>query len=169
MLTDSEKTALENYLAKLKNAIAERSKLTQQIKRYEDAARSILATTEDEGEIATYQERLDGIIEPTGFTDAIRRVLQGANGEALTATDVKDALPKVGFSLSGYSNPLASVHTILKRLSQNPVLYNVESVIKDGRSAYHWISPSERYVRDLQIKAIQSGQEIKPIRPRRRG
>jgi hypothetical protein len=156
MLTDSEKLALESYLGKLKEATIERSKLTKQIKRFEDAARSILATTEDEEEIATYQEQLDDIIEPTGFTDAIRKVLQAANGDAMTAMEVKDALPGIGFPLSGYSNPLASVHTILKRLGKVPILYNVDVVTKDGKAAYRWTSPTERMVQDMARRAMEA-------------
>jgi hypothetical protein len=156
MLTDSEKLALESYLEKLKATTAERAKLTKQIKRFEDAARSILATTEDGEEIATYQEKLDDIIEPTGFTDAIRKVLQAANGEAMTAIEVKDALPGVGFPLSGYSNPLASVHTILKRLGKNEILYNVGVTTKEGKAAYRWVSHSERMVRDIQLRAASA-------------
>lgn len=169
MLSDSEKLALESYLGKLKEATVERSKLTKQIKRFEDAARSILATTEDEHEVATYQEMLDDIIEPTGFTDAIKKVLQTANGEAMTATEVKDALPGAGFPLSGYSNPLASVHTILKRLGKTPLLYNVEMVTRDGKNAYRWLSMDERVVRDIQVRAAEQGNSAQSIRPRRRG
>jgi hypothetical protein len=166
MLTDSEKLALESYLAKLKDATAERSKLTKQIRRFEDAARSILATTEDEGEISAYQETLDDIIEPTGFTDAIRKVLQSANGEAMTATEVKDALPGVGFPLSGYSNPLASVHTILKRLGKGEALYNVEMTMKEEKTAYRWVTQSERMIRDMQLRAREQGIRMEPIKTR---
>jgi hypothetical protein len=57
--------------------------------------------------------------EPTpvelGLTDAIRTVLRGSV-EALAPTDVKERLDVLGFDLSSHANPLASVHTVLKRL-----------------------------------------------------
>lgn len=152
MLTDSEKQTLNQYLAQLKSATVERNKLTQRIRRLEDAARSILAMTEDEEEIKSYQGRLVDIIEPTGFTGAICKVLQAANGEAMTAVEVRDALPSVGFLLSGYSNPLATVHTILKRLVENPFLYNIEAGTKEERTAYRWVGIGERIVRDIKAR-----------------
>lgn len=156
MLSPSEKETLSEYMDQLRTATAERHKLTQRIKRMEAAARSILATTEDEEEIASYQGMLDEIIEPTGFTDAIRKVLQAAGGEALAPVEVRDRLPGAGFPLSGYSNPLASVHTILKRIASNDILYNVEAVTSDGKTAYRWVTSGDRMMRYLQ-----SGSEPK--------
>jgi hypothetical protein len=164
MLTDSEKQMLDHYLAQLKSATVERNKLTQRIRRLEDAARSILAMTEDEEEITTYQGKLVDIIEPTGFTGAICKVLQAANGEAMTAVEVRDALPSIGFLLSRYSNPLATVHTLLKRLVQNPFLYNVEAGTKEEKTAYRWVGVGERMVRDSQMH--RRGTSV-PVRPRK--
>jgi hypothetical protein len=166
MLSPSERQALDDYVAQLRSAIAERSKLSQRIKRIEGAARGILATTEDEGEISTYQGLLDEVIEPTGFTDAIRKVLQSAEGTALTPMEIRDLLPKVGFPLSGYSNPLASVHTILKRLAKSEPIYNVEAVIKDGKPAYRASNFGERMMREIYSRAAKKQE---PISPRRRG
>lgn len=162
MLTDSEKQTLDHYLAQLKSATVERTKLTKRIRRLEDAARSILAMTEDEEEITTYQERLDDIIEPTGFTDAICKVLQAANGEAMTAVEVRDALPSVGFLLSGYSNPLATVHTILKRLVENTFLYNVEAEKKEEKTTYRWVGMGERMVRDIKMRRRGTTASVLP-------
>lgn len=49
------------------------------------------------------------------MTEAIRGVLMGSE-HPLTATEVRDELRKSGFSLAKYSNPLASIHVVLKRL-----------------------------------------------------
>jgi hypothetical protein len=57
--------------------------------------------------------------EPTpldlGLTDAIRTVLRGSV-EAVSPPEVKERLDTLGLDLSQHSNPLASVHTVLKRL-----------------------------------------------------
>ena len=50
-----------------------------------------------------------------GFTDACREVLR-ANKGWLTPRDVRSALIEMDIDLSGKSNPLASIHTTLKRL-----------------------------------------------------
>ena len=162
MLTDSEKQTLNQYLAQLKSATVERNKLTQRIRRLEDAARSILAMTEDEEDIKSYQGRLVDIIEPTGFTGAICKVLQAANGKAMTAVEVRDALPSVGFLLSGYSNPLATVHTILRRLVENPFLYNIEAGTKEERTAYRWVGIGERMVRDIKTRPRGTTASVVP-------
>jgi hypothetical protein len=53
----------------------------------------------------------------TGFTDAIRQVLKSKGKFAyFTPVGVRDELKTMGFDLSKYKNPLASIHTTLKRL-----------------------------------------------------
>jgi hypothetical protein len=51
-----------------------------------------------------------------GFTDACRAVLRDSFPAALTAAGLRDALAKGGYDLAGYSNALASIYTILRRL-----------------------------------------------------
>jgi hypothetical protein len=122
----------------------ERLKIERRLKDVETSLRSILALHDDD-EVTPYIEQLDNIIQPEGFTDAIRKVLK-ASTEALTPAEVKDRLPEAGFSLEGYSNPLASIHTILKRLARTE---NVEQAVKEEKAAYKWKSfriarPSDR-------------------------
>lgn len=55
-----------------------------------------------------------------GFTDAIREVLQTEPGEEFfTPVNVRTVLEHRGFDLKKYKNPLASIHTILKRLEKS--------------------------------------------------
>jgi hypothetical protein len=49
-----------------------------------------------------------------GFTDAVRGLFQPGNG--YTPVEVRSALRRKGFKIDEYKNPLASIHTILKRL-----------------------------------------------------
>lgn len=56
-------------------------------------------------------------LDDKGFTDACREVLQSDYRLGFReARDIRDALIERGFGLGHYTNPLASVHTILKRL-----------------------------------------------------
>ena len=50
-----------------------------------------------------------------GLTDACRSVLRATLG-GLTPLEVKAGLETMGLDLSTYSNPLASIHAVLKRL-----------------------------------------------------
>jgi len=52
---------------------------------------------------------------PLGLTDACRLVLRNAVAP-LTALEVRDRLASIGVDLDKYSNPLASIHTVLKRM-----------------------------------------------------
>jgi hypothetical protein len=53
---------------------------------------------------------------PLGLTDAIRLVMRGA-GLPMTPLEVRDRLRGMGFDVAKYTNELAAVHTILKRLN----------------------------------------------------
>src|ERR1051326_4965147 len=55
---------------------------------------------------------------PMGLTDAVRLVVRGA-GVPLTPVEVRDRLQAIGFDVSKYTNDLAAVHTILKRLNES--------------------------------------------------
>jgi len=50
-----------------------------------------------------------------GLTDACRVVLKAARRD-MTPAEVRDRLEAIGFDLAKYTNPLAAIHTVLKRL-----------------------------------------------------
>ena len=75
---------------------------------------------------------------PIGLTDAIRIVVRGA-GLPMTATEVRDRLRGIGFDVSRYSNDLAAVHTILKRLNQSGELRFIPR--PSGAHQYAWNRP----------------------------
>src|SRR5262245_24470221 len=52
-----------------------------------------------------------------GLTYGCRMVVM-ASGRAMTPTEVRDALGACGFDMSKYTNELAAVHTVLKRLNE---------------------------------------------------
>src|SRR5947209_8643020 len=72
---------------------------------------------------------------PLGLTDAIRLVMRGA-GVPMTPVDVRDRLHAIGFDVSKYSNDLAAVHTILKRLNESGELRFIPRTA--GRHQYTW-------------------------------
>jgi len=53
-----------------------------------------------------------------GLTDACRMVLKAA-GHPLTAAEVRAQLEAIGFDISRYANPLASIHIVLRRLCRS--------------------------------------------------
>jgi hypothetical protein len=72
---------------------------------------------------------------PMGLTDAIRMVVRGA-GVPMTAVEIRDRLHAIGFDVSKYSNDLAAVHTILKRLNDSGELRFIPRA--PGKHQYTW-------------------------------
>jgi len=71
---------------------------------------------------------------PMGLTDAVRLVVRGA-GAPLTPVEVRDRLQAIGFDVSKYTNDLAAVHTILKRLNESG---EIRFVGRSGKHQYIW-------------------------------
>jgi hypothetical protein len=51
-----------------------------------------------------------------GLTDAVRSILKTSD-EVFTPTQVRDELRRSGFDVDRYENPLAAIHTTLKRIA----------------------------------------------------
>jgi hypothetical protein len=75
-------------------------------------------------------------ISSLGITDAIRRVVNSAQSR-MSAAEVREALSKHGFDLSGYQNPMASIYKILARLQENGEL----DIEREGWAAFYKAKP----------------------------
>jgi hypothetical protein len=73
----------------------------------------------------------------TGLTELARVTLEEAY-MPLSASEVKKRMEAKGFDFSKYSNPLASIHTVLKRLVKSRQVKVVPQ--KAGKKAYQWIT-----------------------------
>lgn len=70
-----------------------------------------------------------------GLAASIRATLSTSPRKWFTATEVRDALLKAGFDFENYaSNPLASIHSSLKRLKPE----EAEMTTMDGVMAWRW-------------------------------
>lgn len=104
-MTDEYRKALDAATREYEALLAERARIDARIARLAQTMGSLMRLCN---------------LQPTvqwGLTDAVRAVLQAA-GHPLTAVEVRDQLGAMGFDLSRYSNDLASIHTVLKRLNQ---------------------------------------------------
>ena len=123
----------DDYRRALETAIREYEALGQQRqdidKRLAEVAQTISSLS-----------RLCGLVPtvPMGLTDACRLVVRGA-GLPVTPTEVRDRLAAFGFDLSKYSNDLAAIHTILKRLNQAGELRFIAR--GTDKPAYLWNRP----------------------------
>lgn len=105
MPKDDYRRALDAAVREYERLIAEHSALESRIAQLKH---SIAALTK----LCGYEPTV-----PLGLTDACRLVLRNA-AAPLTALEVRDRLASIGIDLDKYSNPLASIHTVLKRMHE---------------------------------------------------
>ena len=123
----------ESYRRALEEAIREYERLSKQRVEIDGRIAQLLQTMGNLSRLCN--------LEPTvkmGLTDACRMILKAA-GYPLTAAEVRTRLEAIGFDVSRYSNPLASIHIVLKRLGRSGNV-KVTSGLHDKR-AYVWRPP----------------------------
>ena len=138
----NSRVTTEDYRAALEAAVREYEALGEQ-RREIDKRLAELAQT-----IGTLS-RLLGLTPtvPLSITDAVRLAMRA--GVPLTPTEVRERLQSIGVDLSVYSNDLAVIHTVLKRLNESGELRVVPG--PNRKPAYLWARPP---------KAIALGPEI---------
>jgi hypothetical protein len=80
-----------------------------------------------------------------GMTGSIREILKNAP-EPLTASEIRDSLESLGFDMKSYSNPLATIHTVLRRLAD---ANEVETT--------HEMAPGKRYAFVMPFRGVHLG------------
>jgi len=122
-----------DYRDALAAAVAEYEALGADRRRIDDRLAQLAQT------IGTLSRLLG--LEPTvplGLTDACRLVLRG--GVPMTPLDVRDRLQSIGVDLSVYTNELAAIHTVLKRLNEAGEIRLIPHA--SGKHAYLWQKPA---------------------------
>jgi len=123
----------ESYRRALEEAIREYERLSKQRVEIDDRIAQLLQTMGNLSRLCN--------LEPTvklGLTDACRLALKAA-GHPLTAAEVRTRLEAIGFDVSRYSNPLASIHIVLKRLGRSGEVKFTPGL--RGKPAYVWKPP----------------------------
>lgn len=137
MVDVNYKTMLEQSFDDFTRLIKEREELELKIAKLHQFMKATANMLSDEDRvvfIATV-DQLAG--DAVGLTNTVRNALKAAAPNWLTAPDVRDQLLTSGFDFSGYtSNPLASIHAVLKRLKPS----DVETTSIEGVAAYRWVS-----------------------------
>lgn len=133
---------IADYRAALEAAAKEYEALGEQRRKIDERLTQLAQT------IGTLS-RLIGIAPtvPLSITDAVRLAIRA--GVPMTPTEVRDRLLAIGVDLSGYTNELAVIHTVLKRLNEAGEIRIVPRA--NGKNAYLWTKPP---------KAIALGPEI---------
>jgi hypothetical protein len=131
-----------DYRAALEAAAKEYEELGEQRRKIDERLTQLAQT------IGTLS-RLIGLTPtvPLSITDAVRLAMRA--GVPMTPPEVRDRLLSIGFDLSNYSNEMAVIHTVLKRLNEAGEIRLIPK--PGGKHAYLWVKPA---------KVIAIGPEI---------
>jgi hypothetical protein len=134
------KQSLEAALAEVRELIKERDELDRKVDGLNLKIADLVAAIDGLAPLCGINARTEYPslfpyeVEPEiGFTDAIRKIFSVVPARAYTAVGVRDELVKSGFDLDKYTNPMASIHTILKRLVAT---HDVDAFDEEGRTVY---------------------------------
>jgi chromosome segregation ATPase len=81
---------------------------------------------------------LGGAYDNLKLAEAVRKVLQSAD-QYWTPINVRDALVAQRYGLSGYTNALASIHAVLKRIYESGEALRMAG--GDSKAMYRWKPP----------------------------
>jgi fibronectin type 3 domain-containing protein len=129
--------------------LVKRQKLDQKIARLHALVtnlQNLCAKTDQE----SFEKRVDRVIKKdlkAGITQSARVILQ-ETFFPMTPTDLLKGIEARKYNLARYVNPLAVVHTVLKRLVQNG---EVREVLRaDGKKTYQWVTTADKALSELE-------------------
>ena len=170
MVSEEYNKALESALTELSVAMNEREALDT--KREELDVR-ISQLTEgaiglgvlcgmDRRELAArFPELFPDLISPdVGFTDAVRMAL-ASKRTFISPVEVRKRLEMMTYDISQYTNVLASIHTVLKRLVESE---EATTGNRDGKVVYCITDKGERTVHAIADKIALNAAEAERIR-----
>jgi len=123
---------LRQLVEERENCVRKRDEAMRELSRLSELIRSTIKMLppDQRAKCDAIFERIDK--RPAGLTIAIRLCFT-ASKQWLTPVEIRDSLKSNGFNFENYkANPLASIHTTLKRM----VPHEVECKTADGRKLY---------------------------------
>ena len=148
MTRDAYMDAFEKAQSDLSEAFKQRDYWTLEVAKLEQLVKSLAAVSAPAGRAEQIAEQRDEIgVQDVVFT-CIRQF-----GERLSATDVRDRLNLMGYDLTRYSNPLAVIHSAIKRLSDGKF---IEDAVGDGKYS---VCPARLGLTPQQAESIRRRAE----------
>lgn len=150
MARETKKSAEEDYRKALDSARGELADLLLQKDEIEKRVAQLRQTVVGLSALSEGHEDLENVIiegraiasefsdgaSDIGFTDVCREVLKAADAD-MSPTEVRDGILRMGLDLNAtYTNPLAVIHTTLKRLCDNGEV--AKRTDKGGKIVYRW-------------------------------
>jgi hypothetical protein len=129
-------TTLDTLVADLKDSMQILRDKEKHVTGLTAAIKSLAGVCEDEEVRTDYLLLLEEITGKPGFVDAVRSALKGSPS-GLTAAQVKQVIVMTKkMDLSAYSNPMASIHTTLRRFKEKGEVE--ETTNETGDKVYRW-------------------------------
>ncbi|MGC2183200.1 MAG: hypothetical protein WA637_07975 [Terriglobales bacterium] len=97
-----------------------------------------------------FEKRVDRVIktdQTKGITE-LSRVILKEKFFPMTTSELKASMEARKLNLSAYSNPMAVIHTVLKRLVQGGEVRVVSQA--KGKKAYQWVSTADKLLSELR-------------------
>jgi hypothetical protein len=124
---------MDDMLAKLEDAVRINRESGIAVREYTDAVRALAQVCEDEDVKNEYLTRLEEVSGKKGFLEAIRSVM--LPGASMTPVHIRTLIVLLEkMDLSGYTNPMASIHTTLRRMKKAGEVEEVQT--RNGEKAY---------------------------------
>jgi hypothetical protein len=136
MTLTSYRRDLQAHKRELADLLRQRQKIDEKMARLQPLISHLEGLCRELGDRAA-KETAAKVELTTGLTELARVTLEEAY-IPLSASDLKKRMEVKGFDFSKYSNPLASVHVVLRRLVKSGKVKVVPQ--KGGRKAYQWIT-----------------------------
>jgi hypothetical protein len=133
-MTDYQKIA-DDHLAKLVALRDEQIRIEKEIKHTREMIRAAVNMLPDEQRGPYIAEVAHQGLQQMGLTMCVRDILQNTDG-FITPVQIREKLENNEYDFSAYkSNPLSSIHSILKRFKPSQVQTNT---FPDGTTGYRW-------------------------------
>ena len=131
------KETLDGIRSELENVLTEELEIELRLRKLRERSEALGKASQGlAGLVGENQEE-----ESIGITDAIRKILRDGSNHIWKPTAVRVSLKREEFPIGKYQNPLAVIHTTLKRLEEQS---EVKTIEKDGKTFYKWIDPEEK-------------------------
>jgi hypothetical protein len=108
---------------------SQRARIDEEVAKLEQIEAALQAVAEPEAA---------SVVDLSSLTSVIRRVVKSAS-VPITPPEVRDKMREIGFDEGPYSQFLASIHVVLKRLWRNGEIF--EFTFKDKKT-YWWVTKS---------------------------
>jgi predicted membrane GTPase involved in stress response len=157
MTTANYRRALFEADQELARCLVQRQKIDHKVARLQ----AVIGQLQDlcaELDQKNFQRRVERVVKADlkiGITELARVILKEMS-LPMTASDLKEKMEARKLDVSRYSNPLAVIHTVLKRLVQSGEVKVVPQ--KQGKKAYQWVSTTDKLLSELRQSSQPTAQ-----------